>query len=151
MDLSVSPERRNMVSARVPSHFNWPLKYFFYCPNIKKNRKFTKQAQKFFKISHFARLSSANLELLYGELRTDRQTREGGADKSLARPERKQARKHVWDMRDFNNIETRASSSFFFLQGKAPKEIHAILTKTLACIFLVGLRTYQYPCTKGRS
>jgi len=29
------------------------------------------------------------------------------------------------------------SSSFFFLQGKAPKEIHAILTKTLAC-FLSG-------------
>ena len=24
-------------------------------------------------------------------------------------------------------------SSFFFLQGKAPKEIHAILTETLAC------------------
>jgi len=24
------------------------------------------------------------------------------------------------------------SSSFFFLQGKAPKEIHAILTETLA-------------------
>jgi len=29
------------------------------------------------------------------------------------------------------------SSSFFFLQGKAPKEIHAILTETLAC-FLHG-------------
>jgi len=28
-------------------------------------------------------------------------------------------------------------SSFFFLQGKAPKEIHAILTETLAC-FLPG-------------
>ena len=25
------------------------------------------------------------------------------------------------------------SSSFFFLQGKAPKEIHGILTQTLAC------------------
>jgi len=37
------------------------------------------------------------------------------------------------------------SSSFFFLQGKAPKKIHAILTETLAC-FLVGLRTYQRPC-----
>ena len=31
-----------------------------------------------------------------------------GADKSLARPGRKQARKHVMDTRDFNNIETRA-------------------------------------------
>jgi len=31
----------------------------------------------------------------------------------------------------------RELSSFFFLQGKAPKEIHAILTETLAC-FLPG-------------
>jgi len=28
-------------------------------------------------------------------------------------------------------------SIFFFLQGKAPKEIHAILTETLACFLLV--------------
>jgi len=40
-------------------------------------------------------------------------------------------------MRDFNN-ETRAVIKLFFsLQGKAPKEIHAILTETLAC-FLPG-------------
>ena len=57
-----------------------------------------------------------------------------GADKSLARPGRKQARKHVREARDFNNIETRAVVKFLFLQGKAPKEIHAILTETLACI-----------------
>ena len=56
-----------------------------------------------------------------------------GADKSLARPGRKQARKHVRDARDFNNIETRAVINFLFLQAKAPKEIHAILTETLAC------------------
>ena len=31
-----------------------------------------------------------------------------GADKFLARPGTKQARKHVRDARDFNNIETRA-------------------------------------------
>jgi len=37
-----------------------------------------------------------------------------GADKSLARPGRKQARKHVRDARDFNNIETRAVIKFFF-------------------------------------
>jgi len=43
--------------------------------------------------------------------------------------------KHVRDARDFNNIETVIK--FFFLQGKAPKEIHAILTGTLAC-FLPG-------------
>ena len=35
------------------------------------------------------------------------------------------------DARDFNNIETRAVISSFFLQCKAPKEIHAILTETL--------------------
>jgi len=37
-----------------------------------------------------------------------------GADKSLARPGRKQAWKHVRDARDFNNIETRALIKFFF-------------------------------------
>jgi len=61
-----------------------------------------------------------------------------GADKSLARPGRKQSWKHVRDARDFNNIEMRAIIKlYFFLQGKAPKEIHAILTETLAC-FLPG-------------
>jgi len=37
------------------------------------------------------------------------------------------------DARDFNNIETRAVIQIFFppLQGKARKEIHAILTETL--------------------
>jgi len=56
-----------------------------------------------------------------------------GADKSLARPGRKQARNYIRDARDFNNIETRAVINFFSLQGMAPKEIHAILTETLAC------------------
>ena len=61
-----------------------------------------------------------------------------GVDKSLARTGRKQAQKHVLDARDFNNIKTRAVIKFFFfLQGKAPKEIHAILTKTLVG-FLLG-------------
>ena len=55
-----------------------------------------------------------------------------GADMSLARPGRKQARKHVRDARDFNNIERRAVIKFVFLQGKAPREIHAILKETLA-------------------
>jgi len=34
------------------------------------------------------------------------------------------------DARDFNNMRTRAVNKFF-LQGKAPKEIHAILKETL--------------------
>jgi len=59
-------------------------------------------------------------------------------DKSLARPGRKQARKHFRDARDFNNIETREVIKIVFLQGKAPKEIHAILAEILAC-FLPGL------------
>jgi len=60
-----------------------------------------------------------------------------GADKSLARPGKKQARKHIMDARDFDKIKTQAVINFFFLQGKAPKEIHTILTETLAC-FLHG-------------
>ena len=56
------------------------------------------------------------------------------ADKSLARPESEQSRKHVRDARDFNKIETRDVIKFFFSpKGKAPKEIHAILTETLDC------------------
>jgi len=37
----------------------------------------------------------------------------------------------------FNNIETRAVIKFLFLQDKARKEIHSILTETLA-FFLPG-------------
>ena len=55
------------------------------------------------------------------------------ADKSLARPGWKQARKPVRDARDFNKMETRAVIKFLFMQGKAPKEMHEILTETLAC------------------
>jgi len=61
-----------------------------------------------------------------------------GPARSLARPGRKQARNHVREARDFNNIETRAVIKLFYpLQGKAPKEIHAILTVILVC-FLPG-------------
>ena len=66
----------------------------------------------------------------------DKSTR--GADKSLARPGKKQDRKDMRDARDSNKIETRfVFKYFFFLQGKVPKEIHGILTETLAC-FLPG-------------
>jgi hypothetical protein len=34
------------------------------------------------------------------------------------------------DVPDFSNMETRPVVKDFFLQGKAPKEIHAILTET---------------------
>jgi len=39
-------------------------------------------------------------------------------------------RKHVRRRGDFNNIETRAVIKFISLQGKAPKEMYAILTET---------------------
>jgi len=46
-----------------------------------------------------------------------------GADKSLARPGRKQARKHVSDARDFNNIETRAVIKFFFCKARRRRKL----------------------------
>jgi len=73
-----------------------------------------------------------------------------GADKSLARPGRKQTRRHVRIARDFSNIETRAIIKFFFcLQCKAPKEIHAILTDTLAFFLLGGAKDLSAPLDMG--
>jgi len=71
-----------------------------------------------------------------------------GADKSLVRPGRKQARKHVEDGRDFNSIETRTVVRILFLRGKAPKEIHAILTETLDCFIRGRAKDLSAPCTK---
>jgi len=71
-----------------------------------------------------------------------------GANKSLARPGRKQTWKHVRDVRDFNQIETRALIKFLFLQGKTPKEIHAILTETLACRLLGRAKDLSAPLYK---
>jgi len=48
-------------------------------------------------------------------------------------------RKHV---SDFNNMETRAIIKYFSLEGKAPKEIHAILTETS------GLHATSYATVK---
>ena len=70
------------------------------------------------------------------------------ADKFLARPGRKQHRKHVRDARDFNNIETRAVIVFLFRHGKEPKEIHAILTEILACFLSVRAKDLSAPCTR---
>jgi len=68
-----------------------------------------------------------------------------GADKSLARPGRKQARKDVRDARDVNNIQTRAVFKYFFLQDKTPKEIHAILIETLGCFLPGGVKDLSAP------
>jgi len=53
-----------------------------------------------------------------------------GADKSLVRIGRKQALGHA---RFQQHRDASCEVFFFFLQGKAPKEIHAILTEILAC------------------
>jgi hypothetical protein len=68
-----------------------------------------------------------------------------GADKSLARPGMKEARKHVRDARDFSNIKTRVVIKFLFLQGKTVKEILAILTETLACFLPGGTKDLSAP------
>jgi len=68
-----------------------------------------------------------------------------GADKSLARP----GRKHVRNARDFNDINMRAVIKFFSLQGKALKEIHAILTEILACFLPGQAKDYQHPCSNN--
>jgi len=47
------------------------------------------------------------------------------------------------DARDFNNFEMRAVINLFFLRGKAPKEIHTILTET------VGERAPSYATVKS--
>ena len=65
-------------------------------------------------------------------------------DNSLARPGRKQARKHIRDARDFTNMETRAVIKFF-LQDKAQKEVQAILTETLACFLPGGAKDLSAP------
>jgi hypothetical protein len=41
------------------------------------------------------------------------------------------------DARDFNNIEMRAVSSFFFAARQGTKEIHTILKETLAAYALL--------------
>jgi len=50
-----------------------------------------------------------------------------GVDKSLARPGRKEAGKHVRDARDFNDIETRTVIKFFFpvRQGVEANSCHS--------------------------
>jgi len=69
-----------------------------------------------------------------------------GTDKFLARPGREQTRKHATDARDFNDIETRAVIKFFSpQQGKAPKEIHAVLTETLTCFLPSRARVLSAP------
>jgi len=69
-----------------------------------------------------------------------------GTDKFLAQPGRKQARKHVREAHDFNNIETRAVIKIFiFLQGKASEEIHTIVKEILACFLPARAKDLSAP------
>jgi len=71
-----------------------------------------------------------------------------GADNALARPGRKQARKHVRDARNFNNIEKRAVINFFFsCKARRRRKFTPLWQEYQPVSFLVGLRTYQHPCT----
>ena len=71
-----------------------------------------------------------------------------GADKSLARPGKKQARKHVRYPRDFNNIETRAVIKCVFFPARQDAEGNSRHSDRNISLFLllVGLRTYQHSC-----
>ena len=64
----------------------------------------------------------------------------GVADKSLTRPGRKQALKHVRDARDFNNLETRAVIKFFFFcKARRRRKFTPFWQKYLLACFLPGL------------
>ena len=73
-----------------------------------------------------------------------------GADKSLARLGRKQARKHVRDARDFNNIEKRAVIKFFFFCKKGAEGNSPHSDRNINLFPSVGLETYQHPCAYCR-
>jgi len=59
-----------------------------------------------------------------------------GADKSLARPGRKQARNYVRDARDFNNIETRDVIKFFFPPARQGAERNSHHSERNISLFL---------------
>jgi len=104
-----------------------------------------------------------------------------GADKSFARPQRKQARKHVRRRARFRqHRDARCLQDFFSCKARRRRNFISILKETLGCFFsgwadnlpaplwdcieiyvkkftpfwqkhwlvtfLVGLRTYQHPC-----
>jgi len=82
-----------------------------------------------------------------------------GADKSVARPGRKQARKHVSNAHDFNNIEMRAVIKFFFparqgAEGKSSQSDRNIsLFPSLSALRLISTpicgATGGPPCIAG--
>jgi len=70
-----------------------------------------------------------------------------GAGKSLVRPGRKQARKHVRDAHDFNNIETRAVIKFFFSARQDAEGNSRHSDRNFLACFLPGLaKDLSAPC-----
>jgi len=67
-----------------------------------------------------------------------------GADKSLARPGKKQARKHVRDASDFNNIETRAVIKFFFPPTRQGAEGNLLHSDRNICLYSTKWRDNQW-------
>jgi len=59
-------------------------------------------------------MNKVYLYVHYSRLNMEEQIQMQGVDNSLARPGRKQARKHVRDASDFNNIETRVVIKFLY-------------------------------------
>jgi len=71
-----------------------------------------------------------------------------GADKSLARPGKKQARNNAMGARDFKNIEARAVIKFFFFcKARRRRKFTPLCQKRYLVSFLVGLRAFQHPCS----
>ena len=74
-----------------------------------------------------------------------------GADTSLARPERKQARKHVRDARDFNKIETRTVIRSFSLPARQGAEGNSRHSDRSVSLFpsWSGQRLISTPVVRG--
>jgi len=62
----------------------------------------------------------------------------GGADKSLALPRRKQARKNVRDACDFNNIEMRAVNHQVFFPARQGAKGNSLHSDRNMSLFLPG-------------
>jgi len=119
LDSGVPGRHLNLSSHRSPSYYTTGMRQVIYVAEKTSinGRIITKRL---IPLSHGT--------VILASMRTVDLRNYRAADTFLAQQGRKQTRKHVRDARNFNSIETRAVIEFFyfFLQGKAPKEIHAI-------------------------
>ena len=68
------------------------------------------------------------------------------ADKSLVRPKKETSSEASNGRARIQQHRDASCHQFFFLQGKAPKGINAILTETLACFFPGRAKDLSAPC-----